>query len=131
MSTLTIESVLATKLAEITPSLATAYPNAPFVPVQGVPYQQVDFLFSRPSNDYIHRGFNQSGFMQVTLRYPELVGPKDCLSRAELIRAKFKSGSVFSGVHITGTPEIGAGRNEDSRFVIPVFINFSLFIAEI
>ena len=131
MSLLTIEATLLGKLGEITPALATAYPNASFTPVQGTPYQQVDFLFSRPSNDYVHRGANQAGFMQVTLFYPELTGPKDAITRAELIRTKFKSGSIFSGVHITNMPEIGAARNENSRYVVPVFVNFTKYLTEV
>lgn len=131
MTTLIIEQVLVAKMLEITPALSTVYQNMSFTPVSQVPYQRIDILFAKPSNSYVHRSFNQSGFMQVTLFYPEMVGAKDARTRAELIRSKFKSGSNFSGVHITNTPEIGAARNEDGRFVLPVFVEFSKLITEV
>lgn len=130
MSTKTIRHILESELDEIIPSVDTQHENEEFTPVDGVPYQQVFILYAKPDNAYVTKQFNQPGFMQVNLRYPELVGSGHAQERAELIRSKFKAGSIFSGVKITATPEIGRGNNQDGRYVVPVFVNFSQHIQE-
>lgn len=130
MTIITIPQILEVKLAEISPSIATVSPNSEYTPVPGTPYQIVDFLFTRPSNDYVHRGYNQRGYMQITLAYPELGGALNIRTRVQAIRDKFKSGDIFSGVKIESTPEAGAARNEGDRYVVPVFVYFSQYNTE-
>ena len=129
MTIITIPQVLENKLLEIAPSIDTVYPNTDYQPVEGAPFQRVYFRFAKPTQ-YINRKYVQPGFMQVTLFYPVLTGAADARFRAQTIREKFKSGSIFSGVNITATPEIGAENNEGDRFILPVFIQFSQFIEE-
>lgn len=130
MSTSAIRQALETALLTISPSIDTVFENAEYTPVVGTPYQRVFFLFAKPDNGYIGRRFNQRGYMQVTLRYPELVGSATAQARAEAIRSKFKSGQKYSTVSIDGTPEIGDGDNQDGRYVLPVFVNFFQHIQE-
>lgn len=125
MSIIDIPQILETRLALLTPELATAKPNSGYVPVTGTPYQRIDFLNAKPSNNFIHRGYIQKGYMQVTLLYPQLGGALAIRTRAQLIRDHFKSGAIYSGVHIASTPEIGNGNNEGDRYVIPILVYFS------
>lgn len=130
MSIIDIPQILETELASITPVIATVAPNTSYTPVTGTPYQKLAFLLAKPSNDYISRSYNQQGYMQVSLCYPQLGGALAIRTRAQLIRDHFKSGAILSGVKITSTPEIGNGNNEGDRFVIPVFVYFSQYNSE-
>jgi hypothetical protein len=130
MSTSTIRQALETALLTISPSIDTVFENAEYTPVVGTPYQRVFFLFTNPDNEYIGRRFNQRGYMQVILSYPELVGSATAQSRAEAIRSKFKSGQKYSTVSIDRTPKIGDGDSQDGRYVLPVFVNFFQHIQE-
>lgn len=130
MSIIDIQKTLLTELNSITPTIDTAYANYEFIPTTGVPYQVISFLYSRPIN-YIQRGYIQQGFMQVDLMYPTMLGAGGGLARAELLRSKFKSGDVYSSIQITATPEIKIIGNEDDRFKITVFVNFSKYMTEI
>lgn len=131
MSVSTIRQILETKLVEITPNITTTYENFEFTPVEGIPFQRVFFLFNEPDNAYISRNYTQGGYMQVDLNYPLLGGSTEATTRAEAIRSKFKSGEIFSTVKIARTPEIGSGRIQGDRFVIPVFVRFTQFIQEV
>lgn len=130
MSTSTIRQALETALLTISPSIDTVFENVEFTPVVGTGYQRVFFLFTKPDNAYTGRRFNQRGYMQVVLNYPELVGSSDVQTRAEAIRSKFKSGLKFSTVSIDGTPDIGQGTNQDGRYIVPVFVNFFQHVQE-
>ena len=130
MSTSTIRQALEAELITISPAIDTVFENAEYTPVTGTPYQRVFLLFAKPDNAYTGRRFNQRGYMQVTLHYPEMVGSGTAQARAEAIRSKFKSGAKFSTVSIDGTPEIGRADNQDGRYVIPVFVNFFQHIQE-
>lgn len=130
MSTSTIRQVLETALATISPTISTAYENDVFTPTPETAYQEVFFFFTKPANNYLSRNYDQDGFMQVNLFYPLLGGMGAITTRAELIRAKFKSGSVYSNVRITATPEIGQSNKAGDRIFIPVKVEFSKFITE-
>lgn len=124
MSTSTIRQALEAALLTMSPSIDTVFESMEYVPVVGTPYQRVFFLFAKPDNAYTGRRFNQRGYMQIVLNYPELTGPGNAQARAEAIRSKFKSGQKYSTVSISDTPEIGQGSNQDGRYVLPVFVNF-------
>lgn len=130
MSAVLVRKALEVALAAMTPTVATAYENAPFtVPAPTVPYQQAWFLPAPPANP--EQGNNlhtEQGVFQVDLRYPLGAGAAAATTRAELIRSTFYRGASFtaSGVTVTieRTPEIMPGRVEADRFVIPVRIRF-------
>lgn len=121
---MSIRSILETALLAITPSIDTVFENGEYTPVEGTPYQRVFFLYAKPDNNYINSAYDQQGYMQINLTYPEMVGAAAIEVRTGLILAKFKAGLKLSDVHIPSTPEIGQGSNQDGRFVVPVFVNF-------
>lgn len=129
MSNLAIRRAMETRLASIEPSIATAWENDDFEPVEGVPYQEAYMLYARPENPTMGDGFyRQRGYMQVTLRYPLNTGPYDAGLRGEMIREAFKRGlSVQAdGVEtkIDETPEVPGGAVIDGRYVIVMRIRF-------
>jgi hypothetical protein len=135
MSALLIRAALEVALAAMSPSLATAYENAPFTaPSPSVPYQQLALLLAEPDNSLVGRAgmYRQDGFLQVDLKYPLSAGPSPATTRAELIRSTFYRGASFTAsgvtVNIERTPEIMPARVEEDRFVIPVRVRFYAFI---
>lgn len=129
MSIVSVRAALETKLNNMTPSLATAWENAPYTPVTGTAYQRVWLLTAEPSNptmgdDY----YREQGILQITLYYPLQTGSSAAAARADLIRTTFKRGtSMTSGANtviIDRTPEISSGRVEGDRWALPVKIRW-------
>jgi hypothetical protein len=127
MSSILIRAALETGLNAMTPALATAWENAAFTPTTAA-YQSVALLFAAPDNISYGAGFTEQGIMQVDLSYPQETGPAAAYTRAELIRSTFARGETFSSggvsVIIQRTPEILPGRNEGSRYILPVRVRF-------
>ena len=127
MSSVLVRAALESGLNGMAPALATAWENAAFTPTTAA-YQRVAILFAAPDNTSYGSGYTEQGFMQIDLNYPQETGPAAAYTRAELIRATFARGETFSsgGVSATieRTPEILPGRNEGSRYVLPVRIRF-------
>lgn len=123
-----IRSALEVALNAMSPSLSSAWENAPFTPVTGTAYQKVQLLFAEPVNSEFGRNHRELGYMQVTLFYPLLVGAALPAARAELIRSTFYRGAAFtsSGVTVTvsNTPEVSPGSVDGDRFAIPVKVRF-------
>jgi hypothetical protein len=123
-----IRSALEVALNAMSPSLSSAWENAPFTPVTGTAYQKVQLLFAEPVNSEFGRNYRELGYMQVTLFYPLLVGAALPAARAELIRSTFYRGAAFtsSGVTVTvsNTPEVSPGSVDGDRFAIPVKVRF-------
>lgn len=129
MSITAIRAALEAKLTAITPVLATAYENVAFTPVTGTAYQACYTLRAAPDNASMGDSFyRERGIFQVNLMYPQNAGPGAAETRAGLIRAAFKRGTTLTSgatiVHVTDTPEIGTGRAEGDRFMIPVRIRW-------
>lgn len=128
MSLVAIRAALEVALNAMSPTVAYAWENAPYVPVSGTPYARVTLLAAEPANPEISRYHREQGFMQVDLAYPLNAGPAAATTRAELIRSTFYRGASFTASGVTATvektPEIMPGRVEDDRFVIPVRIPF-------
>jgi hypothetical protein len=130
MSITAIRAALETKLGTISPVLSTAYENVAFTPVAGVPYQECYTLRATPENSTLGDGFyKELGIFQVSLKYPQGVGPSTAEARAILIRAAFKRGTVLTSgttkVLVTATPEIGAGRVDGDRWAVIVKVRWS------
>ena len=127
MSSVLVRAALESGLNAISPALATAWENAAFAPTTAA-YQSVALLFAEPDNTSYGAGYTEQGFLQVDLNYPQETGPAAAYTRAELIRTAFARGDTFSSggvrVIIQRTPEILPGRNEGSRYVLPVRIRF-------
>jgi hypothetical protein len=129
MSITAIRATLETALDGMTPAIQTAWQNAPFTPVVGTPYQRVSLLLAEPDNQEKGAGFQEQGFLQVDLCYPQSVGANTAEARAELLRTTFKRGtSLANGILISHTPEIKPAYNDGDRFVIPVRIRFHTYI---
>jgi hypothetical protein len=128
MSDLLIRAALETRLAALTPALATAWENASYSPVDGVPFQRVEYITAEPENPEMGSFRRLSGFMQVTLMYPQGSGPAVAATRAELIRSWFPKGLSLtkSGVvvMIDRTPYIMAGFRDENRWALPVRVSY-------
>ena len=127
MSAVKIKAALETALNGMT-ALSTAWENAPFIPVAGTAYQQVNILLAEPENVEYGRTHRELGYMQIKLMYPLQVGSVTAITRAELIRSTFYRGASFTSSGVTviieRTPEIGAGSVEGDRWAINVKIRF-------
>ena len=129
MSISTIRAALEQALNGMTPSIQTSWQNVPFTPIAGTAYQRATLLFAEPDNLEKGAGFQEMGFLQVDLFYPQSVGASAVESRAGLLRTTFKRGATFSGVQVSHTPEIKPAYNDGDRFVVPVRIRFHTYIS--
>lgn len=107
----------------------TAYQNASYQVVSGVPYQLVHMTTFKPDEPTQGSGYyREHGVFQVTLVYPVGVGVGAITARAELIRSFFKKGTMLidSGVKVTipETPEFGYLQGSSDDVSLPVKIGF-------
>lgn len=123
-----IRKALETRLAAIAAPLATQWENKTFVPVAGTPYQNVNLLLAEPLNLEMGGMYQQSGYMQVTLRYSIGDGPALAEVRAQAIRDWFYKGLQVAAngitVTINKTPSIVNPFNDGDRYCIPVKVRF-------
>lgn len=129
MSNLAVRAALETALAAITPALPTAWENKNFVPpAADQPYQAAFIMFTEPDNPEMGAGYQERGFMQVNLVYPENTSSGAIGARAKLIRDTFYRGLSLTQngvtVMVNRTPAIGNGSGADGRFNLPVKIPF-------
>lgn len=133
MSISAIRSALESALDGMAPALATSWQNVPFIPVTGTPYQRATLLLAEPDNREFGASFQEQGFLQVDLCYPQSVGSNAVEARAELLRDTFKRGATFINGGITttisATPELASAYNDGDRFVRPVKIRFHAYIS--
>ena len=132
MSLVSVRIALESALAAMSPSLGTAWENAPYSPTVGTPYQRVFLMAAEPANDEYGQRHTEQGILQVSLAYPLGAGPSAATTRAELIRSTFYRGASFTSggvtVTISRTPEIAPGRVEEDRWVVPVRVRFHAHI---
>lgn len=129
MSIIAVRAALETRLNNMANPISYVWENVPFTPIAGVPFGAVYLLPAIPDNPTMGDTYYQEqGIFQVSLFYPLQMGPKAAADRAELIRSQFKRGvSMTSGsitVRIMRTPEIGQGRVDGDRWMIPVKIQY-------
>jgi hypothetical protein len=128
MSIISVRAALEAKLNAMTPALATSWENVPYTPVSGTAYQAAYLLpvTENPTMGADHHRL--AGIFQVNLFYPLLTGTLTAATRAELIKATFKRGTTMTSgsikVIVDRTPEIGQGRPDGDRWMIPVRIRF-------
>lgn len=123
-----VRAALETQLATLAP-FATAYENVTYAPVVGTPYQQVTLLPATPDNPEMGPGYTEQGLFQINSFFPKDAGPAAAMARAEAIRDAFPFAASFVNggitVNIIGTPEIGPGRPDGDRYMIPTKVRWS------
>jgi hypothetical protein len=129
MSDAAIRKALETRLAAIATPLSTAYENDSFEPVPGTPYQRVHLLPAEPETPEMTGTFKRfSGFMQVSLMYPQGTGPGDATVRAKAIQDWFSKNLslVADGITVTmeKAPYVMAGFADGDRWVVPVRVYY-------
>lgn len=133
MSEPAIRAALETRLAAMTPALSTAYENVAFTPVAGAPYQRVSLMRAQPANPEAGRFQQAQGIFQVTLEYPQNVGPSVAEARAKAVADWFyRSLSLTSGgitVMVNRASYIMAGFVDGDRWAVPVRIFYLANIA--
>ena len=134
MSQVSIRKALEQRLAIMTPELATAWENAPFLPVTGAPYQKAFLLPGQPDNsEQGSKNYFEVGVFQVTLCYPLGTGPNAAQARAEAIRTQFRRGTTMTAdgisVHVIRTPAIATGYTDGDRYMVPVSITWQAHIS--
>lgn len=107
----------------------TAFQNASYQAVQGVPYQLIHMTTFKPDEPTQGGGYyREHGVFQVTLVYPVGVGVGAVSARAELIRSYFKKGTTLenAGVKtiIVDTPEFGYLQGSSDDIELPVKIGY-------
>jgi len=133
MSAVAIQAAMQAALAAMSPALSTGWPNHPFTPVEGTPYQLADVLLADPMPLEMSGAWHrEAGYLALRLCYPLHAGAGAALTRAELVRTTFKHGTEFSAsgvtVTISNTPQIKNGEAEDLVFVVPVWVPFYAII---
>lgn len=126
-------AALENKLA-LMPAMPTAHENVAFTPTQGVAYQRINHLINSPVDHAVTSDVTEfRGIMQVALAYPLGVGRGAAQTKAQAIVDHFKPPqSITSGIYIITidkTPRISGAMIDGDRYVIPVSIEWRLFLA--
>jgi hypothetical protein len=113
----------------MTPTVATVYENTEYTPVSGTPYQRANLIPATPDNPTIGGNhYMEQGIFQVTLCYPQKVGPGTAQARAEAVRAHFPRALKLTkdtvSLTIGRTPAILPAYVEGDRYCIPVSIEY-------
>lgn len=129
MSLALVRQALETRLLAMTPALATVPENGSYTPVVGTPYQQIFLLPAQPDNPTLGEAYRREvGIFQVSLMYPQNVGPGTAQTRALAVQAHFPRGGVYSAggvnVLILRTPNIHPGRKDGDRYRIDIDITY-------
>lgn len=134
MSTASIRKALETRLAALSPAVATQYEGVAFQPVNGTPYQRANLLPGQPDNsEQGSQNYLEVGVFQVTLCYPLANGTGDVGARAELLRQHFKRGTTMTqdgiNVIVIRTPAVAAGYPDGDRYKVPVSITYQAHVS--
>lgn len=124
-----VREALETAVAELGWEDRTAWENLAFTPVEGEPYQRVNFVFAAPANTEISAAYMEQGFLQLMLCYPADTGWAEAAARADEIRAAFPRGRSLPPVGgvtttIELTPEIMPAVFDQGRYCTPVRVRF-------
>ena len=117
-------------LATITPAVSTAYEAVKFEPPSNAMYQRVQFQIQQPDDPVFTAGYHRE-IVQLQVFVVDVIGSgtASALSRAELIRAKFKKGTTLEEngvrIHVLTTPFIGGSVIASDRLVVPVLVDLT------
>lgn len=129
---LAITKALEKALKGLDPAMPTSTENGEFTkPAFPAAYQEVTFVLATPGNS--EKGgslFMQTGYMQVSLRYPPATGKAAAWTRARAIRSLFNTTASFPADGVTTnigqTPRIlPAFNDDDDRYVLTVRVPFN------
>lgn len=98
-----------------------------------LPVQIGYFMPARPDDEEIGSKMTRlNGLYQINLSYAAGEGSGDAEARGEVLRSYFKRGLTLtqSGVNvlITDTPQVGAGKQDDDRWVVPVTLRWQAWV---
>jgi len=127
-----IQGALEKRLAELTPTIQTAYENTAFTPVIGQAYQRVSFLPNTPIDHGIAFDVKEwRGLFQVSLLYPSGASRKDAQQRAEALVAHFDPMQTLSAtglrIVVNRSPAVAGGFVDDGYWHVPVTVDWSAF----
>lgn len=111
----------------LTPTVQTGWENVSFDPPKDQLYQRVQFLVQTPEDPVLGTGFYRERVtMQVFVVGMINKGTSEVLSRAELIRDRFKKGLVLVEnnvrIHVLRTPQVSGTAIASDRIICPVII---------
>lgn len=93
MSGPTATKLLMQRYNSVSPGVTVVFPNMKESPVQGVPWERVDYLDAQTENPSTGDNFKRDiGIMQVTLHYPRNAGAGQARIRAKALCDGFKRG---------------------------------------
>lgn len=114
-------------LNTLTPSAPTGWEGVSFNPPTDQLYQRVQFVIQTPEDPVFGTGFHRERIrMQVFIVGMINKGTSEVISRAELIRDRFKKGLVLNEgnvkIHVLRTPQISGTAIASDRIICPVII---------
>jgi len=128
MSESAIRAALETRLALLSPAMATAHENAAYTPVAGTPFQRCYLLRAQPENPVFGSFHRLTGVFQVSLFYPPNAGAGAAEARAKLLAEHFPRGLSLTASGVTlmidREPYIMSGQQDIDRWHVPVRINY-------
>ena len=126
MAILEIKRAAERHLLGLTPTLPTAWEGVSFTPPSTI-YQRVQVQPRRIEDPVLGTGFHREFVsFQVFVVSPVNKGTAEAISRAELIRDRFKKGTSLLEnnirIHVLSTPQIAGASVQQDRIIVPVLI---------
>lgn len=114
-------------LNTLTPALPTGWEGVSFNPPTNQLYQRVQFIPQAPDDPVLGTGFHRERItMQIFVVGMINKGTSEVLSRAEVLRNRFKKGLVLVEndvrIHVLRTPQISGTAIASDRIICPVII---------
>lgn len=129
MAIVEIKKACERHLASMTPSVPTAFENVEFKPPDSL-YQVTRFNIQQPTDPVLGTGFyREQATLQVFVCGKTNKGTAEVLARAELIRQRFKKGTMLLEnnirIHVLTTPQISGVSVTQDRVICPVLISLT------
>lgn len=122
-----ILDALSARLAALAPEWPIAWPNLPFAPATGTPYQRASLMFAEPvSRVRAEDSTTWRGIFQVDVFYPENLGDQRALDRAGLVARWFplalRMTKNATTVKVTATPAVASPVQSPGWRSVPVSV---------
>lgn len=126
MAIIEIKKAAERHLNTLTPIVPIAWEGVIFTPPNGL-YERVQFTIQPPEDPVLGTGFHRERItMQVFCLGATNKGTAEVLSRAELIRNRFKKGTVLTEgnvkIHVLTTPQVAGTSIVSDKVICPVLI---------